>query len=181
MLILGPLAAATISTVTETLASFFASVVTSSPSTRSTAGSWTLVPGSPSTRSIVTTSPTATFSWRPPVRTIAYTADLTLSIETGPRQSASIGAQKRGRHEPYRGSSIQDRSDYWSSRLPASGLARRSALPRRAQRSSVGRRVAEPAIDHWARHAKTRRPPHRKRSNDRSLGGRVRRGQPRPA
>src|SRR5262245_12373541 len=161
MLILGPLAAATISTVTETLASFFASVVTSSPSTRSTAGSWTLVPGSPSTRSIVTTSPTATFSWRPPARTIAYTADLTLSIETGPRQSASIGAQKRGRLEPYRGSRIQDRADYWSNRLPASGLARRA--PRSPSTSAT--------IDPWAPCG---------RAGDRS-SGRTREDTPTPA
>src|SRR5262245_34946246 len=53
----------------------------------STAGSVSSAPGSPTTRSIVTTSPTATFSWRPPARTIAYTAEpLSIGNDCPPRK-----------------------------------------------------------------------------------------------
>src|SRR3954452_18648818 len=75
MSILGPLVAATTSTVTVALASAALSLVTEAPSTSRRTGSSTVEPGSACSRSISRTSPTATFSWRPPARTIAYTID----------------------------------------------------------------------------------------------------------
>src|SRR4051812_1146617 len=75
MSILGPLVAATTSTVTVALARAALSLVTDSPSTSRRTGSSTVAPGSAWTRSISRTSPTATFSWRPPARTIAYTIE----------------------------------------------------------------------------------------------------------
>src|SRR3954453_18996216 len=88
MSILGPLAAATTSTVTLALARAAASVVTVSPSTRSSTGSCSVVPRSLASRSTWTRSSTATFSWRPPARTIAYTAGLLASAarDTGTRE-----------------------------------------------------------------------------------------------
>src|SRR5699024_8085901 len=73
IVILGPLVCSITSPVTETLARASASVVTELPSTNSTAGSATDSPAPWLTRSISMTSPTATFSCVPPLRTIAYT------------------------------------------------------------------------------------------------------------
>src|SRR3954454_19754633 len=91
MSIFGPLVAATTSTVTVALASADLSVVTSAPSTSSSTGSSTDSPGSAWTRSISRTSPTETFSWRPPARTIAYTigdtGSLSLRVLRDPREA----------------------------------------------------------------------------------------------
>src|SRR5882757_10026647 len=72
MRILGPLVCSTTLPVTDTLLSASASAVTSAPSTTSSAGKLTSVPGSPSIFSTWTTSPTATLYCFPPVLTIAY-------------------------------------------------------------------------------------------------------------
>src|ERR1700741_3974776 len=72
MRILGPLVCSTTSPSTDTLASLAASVVTSSPSTTSSAGNESSAPGSPSSFSTSTMSPTATLYCLPPVLTIAY-------------------------------------------------------------------------------------------------------------
>src|SRR6478735_3470992 len=80
---LGPLAALTTSAVPETVDSLSASDVTVEPSTRSSGVSSMASPGRPVTLSTSRTSPTDTFSWRPPARTIAYTVKLTLSSRVG--------------------------------------------------------------------------------------------------
>src|SRR5256714_12689816 len=72
MRILGPLVCSTTLPVTETFDNASASVVTSPPSTYNTAGKVCSVPGSPSSFSTSTTSPTATLYCLPPVLTIAY-------------------------------------------------------------------------------------------------------------
>src|SRR4051794_27305653 len=91
MSILGPFSSRTTSAVTVTLASASASVVTFSPSTRSRAGSSTVEPACAARRSTTTTSPTATFSWRPPAFTIAYTTLLLISA----RRTACQHAQSK--------------------------------------------------------------------------------------
>src|SRR3954469_22672248 len=72
MRIFGPLVCPTTLPTTDTLASLAASVVTSSPSTTSSAGNESSAPGSPSSFSTSTMSPTATLYCLPPVLTIAY-------------------------------------------------------------------------------------------------------------
>src|SRR5918994_7402715 len=91
--IFGPLVCSTTVAVTEAAASAAASVVTSSPSTRSTAGRLTSAPGFPSIFSTVTTSSTATLYCLPPVLTIAYIDALLLKL--GGR---STGRTRRGPH-----------------------------------------------------------------------------------
>src|SRR2546423_10580500 len=81
MRILGPLVCSTTLPVTETFDNASASVVTSPPSTYNTAGKVCSVPGSPSSFSTSTTSPTATLYCLPPVLTIAY-ADTEVSCIT---------------------------------------------------------------------------------------------------
>src|SRR5487761_1601190 len=76
MLILGPLAAPTISAATWEPPSSSASVTTLSPSTTSRTGSVSVEPTSPVRRSTVRTSSTDAFSCLPPQRTIAYTETL---------------------------------------------------------------------------------------------------------
>src|SRR3954454_8280160 len=76
MSILRPLVCSTTSAVTVTPSSADLSLVTVLPSTTSSAGSVTVAPGSPASRSTSTTSPTATLCWRPPPRTIAYTLEV---------------------------------------------------------------------------------------------------------
>src|SRR3954447_5340964 len=78
MVIFGPLERPRTSAETATLASAAESVVTVSPSTTRTAGRDTVSPTLSVRLSISMTSPTATFCWVPPLRTIAYTVDLTL-------------------------------------------------------------------------------------------------------
>src|SRR5918994_5026336 len=73
MRIFGPLTPPSTSAVTVTPAIASAPVVTVSPSTTMTAGRVSVSPGVVSSWSIAMTSPTETFSWRPPLRTIAYT------------------------------------------------------------------------------------------------------------
>src|SRR5215207_7385251 len=80
MLIFGPLVRPRTSADTATLASAAASAVTVSPSTTRTAGNDTVSPTWSVRLSISMTSPTATFCWVPPLRTIAYTVDLTLCL-----------------------------------------------------------------------------------------------------
>src|SRR3989337_1168382 len=80
MRIFGPLVCSTTVAVTEAAESAAASVVTSSPSTRSTAGRLTSAPGSPLIFSTVTTSSTATLYCLPPVLTIAYIDALLLKL-----------------------------------------------------------------------------------------------------
>src|SRR3954470_16580668 len=74
MMILGPLVAPRISTVTEALSSVLASEVIFSPSTTRTTGRVTDSPTAVAIVSISMTSPTATFCCLAPARTIAYTA-----------------------------------------------------------------------------------------------------------
>src|SRR5262245_31979961 len=74
MRILGPLVCSSTSPVTATLASAAASLVTLAPSTTRATGSVTFEPGSESSFSTLTTSPTATLYCLPPVLTIAYVA-----------------------------------------------------------------------------------------------------------
>src|SRR4051794_1618662 len=103
MVILGPLAGLTTSAVTLTPASVAASLVTVPPSTTSNGVRSMLSPGAPVTLSISRTSPTDTFSWRPPARTIAYTGhSLSMVSETAralePSRSSRVsGAQIGGR------------------------------------------------------------------------------------
>src|SRR6476661_1226689 len=74
IVIFGPLVAPRTSTVTDAWDSLSASEVTFSPSTRSSTGSDTESPTPWVVLSISMTSPTETFCWVPPLRTIAYTA-----------------------------------------------------------------------------------------------------------
>src|ERR1700682_4701239 len=74
MRILGPLVCSSTSPGTATLASALASLVTVAPSTTRATGSDTDAPGSESSFSTLTTSPTATLYCLPPVLTIAYVA-----------------------------------------------------------------------------------------------------------
>src|SRR5919107_2055168 len=76
MRIFGPLPWPTISPVTVTPARACASLVTVSPSTRSSAGRVTVSPASPTRRLTVNRSPTATLCCRPPALTTAYTTEL---------------------------------------------------------------------------------------------------------
>src|SRR5262245_37892199 len=80
MRIFGPLVCSTTVAVIEAPASAAASVVTSSPSTSSTAGKVISAPGSPSIFSTVSTSSTATLYCLPPVLTIAYIDALLLEL-----------------------------------------------------------------------------------------------------
>src|SRR2546423_10355026 len=96
MRILGPLVCSTTLPVTETFDNASASVVTSPPSTYNTAGKVCSVPGSPSSFSTSTTSPTATLYCLPPVLTIAY-ADTEVSCYStmggGSRPARSLAVQ----------------------------------------------------------------------------------------
>src|SRR5690349_14522666 len=74
MRILGPLVCSSTSNVTATFSSSLAALVTFAPSTTRATGSETLAPGSPSSFSTLTTSPTATLYCLPPVLTVAYVA-----------------------------------------------------------------------------------------------------------
>src|SRR2546421_6519984 len=74
MRILGPLVCSSTSPVTATFSSALASEVTSAPSTTRATGNETFAPGSESSFSTLTTSPTATLYCLPPVLTIAYVA-----------------------------------------------------------------------------------------------------------
>src|SRR6476661_355537 len=74
MRILGPLVCSSTSPVTATFSRSLASVVTFAPSTTRATGSETFEPGSESSFSTLTTSPTATLYCLPPVLTIAYVA-----------------------------------------------------------------------------------------------------------
>src|SRR4029453_10450441 len=73
MTIFGPRRSSRISALTFSFARSAEADVTVSPSTKSSAGSSIVLPAPPGTRFRVTKSPTETFSWRPPARTIAYT------------------------------------------------------------------------------------------------------------
>src|SRR5690625_770651 len=82
MWIFGPDEAPRTSALTVTPESASVPEVTVSPSTSRTAGRVTVAPTSSSTRSTSMTSPTDTFFWLPPVRTIAYTTvGLSLVVE----------------------------------------------------------------------------------------------------
>src|SRR5947208_13287648 len=74
MRILGPLVCSRTSPVTATFSRSLAALVTFAPSTTRATGSETLEPGSESSFSTLTTSPTATLYCLPPVLTIAYVA-----------------------------------------------------------------------------------------------------------
>src|SRR3954466_842959 len=94
MWIFGPLPCPTISPVTVTLARAAASLVTVSPSTRSSAGRATVSPASPARRLTVNRSPTATLCWLPPAFTTAYTthssfASLVVQLSCPARATAS--------------------------------------------------------------------------------------------
>src|SRR6478736_7557502 len=106
MRILGPLVCSSTSPVTATFSRSLASVVTVAPSTTRATGSETLEPGSESSFSTLTTSPTATLYCLPPVLTIAYVAIVPLlsgrALSGGAR--AGLGAEPRWarchRHQP---------------------------------------------------------------------------------
>src|SRR3954452_7374470 len=139
MMIFGPFAAPTTSAVTDALASVSASEVTLSPSTSSSTGSETDSPTPVPTLSISMTSPTATFCWVAPLRTIAYTAThsprrsitspgqrarLTVSQEAG-AQNHCTDERARSAHQ---GSSVRKgRRTGQNGRRPFG--TRRSALP----------------------------------------------------
>src|SRR5690625_204143 len=89
-----PRSGRTISAVTATLARSSAPVVTLSPSTSMSGVRLTVSPTSPSTLFMTTTSPTDTFSCRPPALTIAYTTLLLISVVTGPRAASGTGARE---------------------------------------------------------------------------------------
>src|SRR5690349_8595213 len=74
MRIFGPLVCSSTSAATATFSSALASAVTFAPSTTRATGSETLAPGSESSFSTLTMSPTATLYCLPPVLTIAYVA-----------------------------------------------------------------------------------------------------------
>src|SRR5262245_29846671 len=80
MRILGPLVCSSTSPVTASFSRSLASVVTVAPSTTRATGSETLEPGSESSFSTLTTSPTATLYCLPPVLTIAYVAIVPLRL-----------------------------------------------------------------------------------------------------
>src|SRR3954470_7450438 len=159
MTILGPLAALTTSALTDTLDSLSASDVTVVPSKRGSAVSSMASPGWPVTLWTSRTSPTETFSWRPPARTIAYTVKLTLSSRVG---IAAFGT----------GPSTRARWAHQGKRLPAgrSDLQtevrpRRRCRTRRSRRHCheaglPGRRPDRDGADPGLR-AAPRRPPRR--------------------
>src|SRR6188768_3481131 len=89
MMILGPLVAPSTSTVTPALSRPVA--VTVSPSTTITTGRVNDSPTPVSTLSISMTSPTATFCWVAPARTIAYTA---VSFVESLRQAVALGPSR---------------------------------------------------------------------------------------
>src|SRR5689334_10972400 len=95
IVILGPLAGLTTSALTVTLASLSASLVIVEPSTTRSGVRSMLSPALPPTLSMIRTSPTATFSWRPPARTIAYTGN---SLSYFGRHALSVwtGRQRPG-------------------------------------------------------------------------------------
>src|SRR5262245_42025935 len=99
MRILGPLVCSSTSPVTATFSRSFASEVTFAPSTTRATGSETLAPGSESSFSTLTTSPTATLYCLPPVLTIAYVAIVPLRSSLGARylseRSRCFGAEPR--------------------------------------------------------------------------------------
>src|SRR6476646_11039942 len=106
MRILGPLVCSSTSRVTATFSRSLAALVTFAPSTTRATGSETSAPGSPSSFSTLTTSPTATLYCLPPVLTIAYVAIVPLlsgrALPVGAR--AGLGAEPRWarchRHQP---------------------------------------------------------------------------------
>src|SRR5687768_8712447 len=110
MRILGPLVWATTSALTLTPARALASLVTSEPSTRSSAGRLRAAPAAPSTFSTSRTSPTATLYCLPPVLTMAYTTAPSTTRESllvegipQPRRTGSdyrkrLSALKRARY-----------------------------------------------------------------------------------
>src|SRR4051812_26593246 len=99
MMILGPLVAPRISTVTEALSSDLASEVIFSPSTTRTTGRVTESPAAVATLSISMTSPTATFCCLAPARTIAYTAVSFVELIAWPVIELSGLGAARGRRE----------------------------------------------------------------------------------
>src|SRR4051812_8646068 len=107
MWIFGPLPCPTISQVTVTLARAAASLVTVSPSTRSSAGRATVSPASPARRLTVNRSPTATLCWLPPAFTTAYTthssfASLVVQLSCPARTTASQTPVLDGSRSPAR-------------------------------------------------------------------------------
>src|SRR5689334_655604 len=80
MRIFGPLVCSSTSPVTATFDRADASEVTLAPSTTRATGSETLAPGSESSFSTLTTSPTASLYCLPPVLTIAYVAIVPLRL-----------------------------------------------------------------------------------------------------
>src|SRR6478752_4702066 len=129
IVILGPLAGLTTSALTVTLASLSASLVTVEPSTTRSGVRSMLSPALPPTLSMIRTSPTATFSWRPPARTIAYTGNSlsyfgrhALSVWTG-RQRPEIEAQPT--------STIDGRRTVGAPRAQITGWGRRRPNRRR--------------------------------------------------
>src|ERR1041384_4074667 len=105
MRIFGPLVCSTSLPVTENFARAAASAVTSVPSTTSSAWREISVPGSPSSFSTSTMSPTATLYCLPPVLTIAY-----IRTEVSCYSMVTGHAPNRLR-ETSRGGTRQDPSD----------------------------------------------------------------------
>ena len=141
---MSPLWWSTTSAVTLTPASTHGSLVTVSPSTTSSVESSTLSPTLLSEiRSTSMTSPTATFCWRPPVRTIAYTRN-SLSLVTEPLTPAA-------RREPERRTTACSRSDPdglsgLSRRMPGGSCsgAWRVTMTRRRSRLRGAARLVKP-------------------------------------
>src|SRR3979490_2072549 len=100
MRILGPLVCSSTSPVTATFSRSLASVVTFAPSTTRATGSETLEPGSDSSFSTLSTSPTATLYCLPPVLTIAYVAIVPLRLWAGATGGGGGGVLGAGHNGP---------------------------------------------------------------------------------
>src|SRR5215470_3722173 len=152
MLIFGPLVRPRTSADTATLASAAASDVTVSPSTTRTAGSDTVSPTLSVRLSISMTSPTATFCWVPPLRTIAYTVDLTLcwigKLYGGLHRPG--GPHKHGTRNARRRSSLRVPSQTGQTGLPACSGTHITLLSRRLARAPGPR--SAPRLRQYSRH-----------------------------
>src|SRR6266516_3035904 len=101
MRIFGPLVCATTSALTATLASLSALYVTASPSTSRTAGSATSSPGTASSFSTCSRSPTATLYCLPPVLTMAYIADFHSLLGQAQARYMDVAHHQMGRLTGY--------------------------------------------------------------------------------
>src|SRR5690349_2804616 len=139
IVIFGPLAALTTSALTVTLASLSASLVMVEPSTTRSGVRSMLSPALPLTLSMMRTSPTETFSWRPPARTIAYTGN-SLAYFGGHALSVWTGRQLPARNHGRPGAAVTDagRWAHQGQRLPGGGVLDQTGRPARIVRGGCG-------------------------------------------